>query len=92
MQALISTSSLFSQRPQNDSVPLLTRELSVSTERLKLRLLEEGIGEGVVKDCEEIVLTEFSGVKGQFQLLCEERSYLLDTLRQLEVIILVSLT
>lgn len=89
MQALISTSSLFSQRPQNDSIPLLTRELSVSTERLKLRLLEEGIGEGVVNDCEQIVLSEFSGVKGQFKLLCEERSNLLDTLRQLEVIMLV---
>ncbi|XP_042007229.1 oxysterol-binding protein-related protein 2A-like isoform X2 [Salvia splendens] len=82
--ALNSTRSLFSVRPQADNTPLLTRELSVSTERLKLRLLEEGVGEGVVNDCEQIVLSEFSGVQGQFQLLCEERSNLLDTLRQLE--------
>ncbi|XP_057775606.1 oxysterol-binding protein-related protein 2A isoform X2 [Salvia miltiorrhiza] len=84
IQALNSTRSLFSLRPQSESTPLLTRELSVSTERLKQRLLEEGVGEGVVKDCEQIVLSEFSGVQGQFQLLCEERSNLLDTLRQLE--------
>ncbi|KAK6138659.1 hypothetical protein DH2020_027598 [Rehmannia glutinosa] len=51
---------------------------------LKQRLLEEGIGEGLVKDCEQIMLSEFSGVQGQFQILCEERSNLLDTLRQLE--------
>lgn len=84
MQALISTRSLFSLRPQSDSTPLLTRELSVSTERLKRRLLEEGVGDGLVNDCEQIMLSEFSGVKGQFQLLCEDRSNLLDTLRQLE--------
>ncbi|KAG6405338.1 hypothetical protein SASPL_132927 [Salvia splendens] len=84
IEALNSTRSLFSLRPQADNTPLLTRELSVSTERLKLRLLEEGVSEGVVNDCEQIVLSEFSGVQGQFQLLCEERSNLLDTLRQLE--------
>ncbi|KAL1556280.1 Oxysterol-binding protein-related protein 2A [Salvia divinorum] len=84
IEALNSTRSLFSLKPQADNTPLLTRELSVSTERLKLRLLEEGVGEGVVNDCEQIVLSEFSGVQGQFQLLCEERSNLLDTLRQLE--------
>ncbi|XP_011070102.1 oxysterol-binding protein-related protein 2A isoform X2 [Sesamum indicum] len=84
IQALISTRSLFSLRPQTDNTPLLTRDLSISTERLKQRLLEEGIGEGLVKDCEQIMLSEFSGIKGQFQFLCEERSNLLDTLRQLE--------
>lgn len=84
MQALISTRSLFSLRPQSDNTPLLTRELSLSTERLKQRLLDEGVGDGVVEDCERIMLSEFSGVKGQFQVLCEERSNLLDTLRQLE--------
>ncbi|KAH6792706.1 binding protein 2A [Perilla frutescens var. hirtella] len=84
MQALISTKSLFCLRPQSETTPLLTRELSLSTERLKQRLLEEGVGDGVVEDCEQIMLSEFSGVKGQFQVLCEERSNLLDTLRQLE--------
>ncbi|KAL8503325.1 hypothetical protein ACS0TY_022167 [Phlomoides rotata] len=84
IQALVSTRSLFSLSPQNDNTPLLTRALSVSTDRLKRRLLEEGIGEGVVEDCEQIMLSEFSGVQGQFQLLCDERSNLLDTLRQLE--------
>ncbi|KAK4493502.1 hypothetical protein RD792_005679 [Penstemon davidsonii] len=81
IQALISAGSL---RPQNGSIPHLTRDLSISTERLKKRLIEEGIGEGLVKDCEQIMLSEFSGIQGQFQLLCEDRSNLLDTLRQLE--------
>ncbi|XP_073055760.1 oxysterol-binding protein-related protein 2A-like isoform X2 [Primulina eburnea] len=84
IQALISTRSLFSLRPQNESIPLFTRSLTISTERLKDRLLEEGIDEGVVEDCEQIMLSEFSGVQGQFQALFKERSNLLDTLRQLE--------
>ncbi|XP_073303164.1 oxysterol-binding protein-related protein 2A-like isoform X1 [Primulina huaijiensis] len=84
IQALISTRSLFSLRQQNESIPLLTRSLTISTERLKDRLLEEGIDEGLVEDCEQIMLSEFSGVQGQFQALFKERCNLLDTLRQLE--------
>ncbi|KAF2313064.1 hypothetical protein GH714_009003 [Hevea brasiliensis] len=52
--------------------------------RLKKRLLEEGINENLVKDCEQIMLSEFSEIQGQLKVLCEERSNLLDTLRQLE--------
>ncbi|KAL2238040.1 UNVERIFIED_CONTAM: Oxysterol-binding protein-related protein 2A [Sesamum indicum] len=84
IQALISIRSLFQLRLQIGVTPHLTRNLSISTERLKRRLLEEGIGEGLVKECEQIMLSEFSHVEGQFQVLCEERSNLLVTLRQLE--------
>ncbi|KAJ6308303.1 hypothetical protein OIU76_017976 [Salix suchowensis] len=44
----------------------------------------EGINENLVKDCEQIMLSEFSEIQGQVKVLCEERSNLLDTLRQLE--------
>ncbi|XP_022861850.1 oxysterol-binding protein-related protein 2B-like isoform X2 [Olea europaea var. sylvestris] len=84
IHALISTRSLFSLRPLNDNIPLLTRDISVSTERLKERLLEDGIDERLVKDCEQIMLLEFSEIQGQYKVLFEERSNLLDTLRQLE--------
>lgn len=85
IQALVSTRSLFPSRSLNDSFSLVPKDLSISTERLKRRLLEEGINENLVKDCEQIMLSEFSEIKGQVKLLCEDRSYLLDTLRQLEV-------
>ncbi|XP_051119509.1 oxysterol-binding protein-related protein 2A-like [Andrographis paniculata] len=85
IEALISTRSLFSLRPQTDEEnPLLTRNLSISTDRLKHRLLDEGVDEEVVKDCEQIMLSEFSGIQGQYRALCQERSNLLDTLKQLE--------
>ncbi|XP_068306045.1 oxysterol-binding protein-related protein 2A-like isoform X2 [Pyrus communis] len=84
LQALVSTRSLFPHRSLNDNLSLVPTDLSVSTERLKKRLLEEGTGEGVVQDCEQIMLSEFSQLHGQLKVLCEERSNLLDTLRQFE--------
>ncbi|KAK0587659.1 hypothetical protein LWI29_026518 [Acer saccharum] len=84
IQALVSTRSLFQLRPLNDSLPLTPNDLSVSTERLRKRLVEEGVGENLVKDCEQIMLSEFSELQGQLKVFCEDRSNLLDTLRQLE--------
>ncbi|GAA0174644.1 transfer/carrier protein [Lithospermum erythrorhizon] len=84
IEALTSTRSLFSLKPFNDNLSILPSNVSISTEKLKKRLLEEGIGEGLVKDCERIMLSEFSEVQGQYKVLCEDRCNLLDTLRQLE--------
>ncbi|THG09127.1 hypothetical protein TEA_006366 [Camellia sinensis var. sinensis] len=84
IQALVSSRNLFSLRELNDSLSLAPNDISVSTEKLKKRLLEEGISEVLVKDCEQIMLSEFSEIRGQFDVLCKERSNLLDTLRQLE--------
>lgn len=85
IQALVSTRSLFPIRTLNDNLSIVPNDLSVSTEGLKKRLLEEGVGENLVKDCEKIMLSEFSEIQSQLKVLCEERSNLLDTLRQLEV-------
>ncbi|XP_065857943.1 oxysterol-binding protein-related protein 2A isoform X2 [Euphorbia lathyris] len=84
IHALVSTRSIYPLRPLNDSLPIIPKDFSISTERLKNRLLEDGISESLVKDCEQIMLSEFSEIQGQFKLICEERSNLLDTLRQLE--------
>nr|GMC96859.1 oxysterol-binding protein-related protein 2A-like isoform X1 [Ipomoea batatas]GMD75049.1 oxysterol-binding protein-related protein 2A-like isoform X1 [Ipomoea batatas]GMD79861.1 oxysterol-binding protein-related protein 2A-like isoform X1 [Ipomoea batatas]GMD82508.1 oxysterol-binding protein-related protein 2A-like isoform X1 [Ipomoea batatas] len=70
--------------PANDNISLLPRDISISTEKLKSRLIDEGISEGLIKDCEKIMLSEFSEVQAQLKVLSEERSSLLDTLRQLE--------
>lgn len=85
---MVSTRSLFPlTRTINDNLlsNIVPNDLSVSTERLKKRMLEEGVGENLVKDCEQIMLFEFSEIQAQVKLLCEERSNLFDTLRQLEV-------
>lgn len=84
IEALASARNLFSLRRINDKLPIIPTDISLSTEKLKQRLLEEGTSEVLVKDCEKIMLSEFSEIQGQVRVLCEERSSLLDTLRQLE--------
>lgn len=84
IEALVSSRNLFYLRRLNDDVSLLSNSISISTEKLKKRLLEEGSSEALVKDCEQIMFSEFSDISEQFKALCEQRSNLLDTLRQLE--------
>lgn len=89
IQALASNRGICPLTTLNYSLSPMPRDLSVSTERLKKHLTEEGIGEAVVKECEQIMLSEFLEIQGQVQVLCEERSNLLDTIRQLEVMFLL---
>ncbi|KAH9777319.1 Oxysterol-binding protein-related protein 2A [Citrus sinensis] len=84
IQALVSTRSLYPLRTLNDGLSIVPKDLSISTVRLKKRLVDEGVSENLVKDCEQIMLSEFNEIQGQFKVLCEERSNLLDTIRQLE--------
>ncbi|KAL8216747.1 hypothetical protein R6Q57_023584 [Mikania cordata] len=84
IEALASARSLFSLRRINDKSPIIHSDISLSTESLRQRLLDEGTSEVLIKDCEQIMLSEFSEIQGQVRLLCEERSNLLDALRQLE--------
>ena len=85
IEALASARNLFSLKRLNDKLSVVPADISLCTERLKKRLLEEGTSEVLVKECEQIMLSEFSEIQGQVRVLCEERSSLLDTLRQLEV-------
>ncbi|XP_022156453.1 oxysterol-binding protein-related protein 2A-like isoform X2 [Momordica charantia] len=84
IQALASNRGMCPLTTLNYSLSPMPSDLSVSTERLKKRLIEDGIGETVVNECEQIMLSEFLEIQGQVQVLCEERCNLLDTIRQLE--------
>lgn len=62
-----------------------SEDVVVSTERLRLRLLQEGVGDSVIKDCESIMLSEHSDLQNQLNALQRKHIMLLETLRQLEV-------
>ncbi|KAH0915188.1 hypothetical protein HID58_029634 [Brassica napus] len=86
LQALASTKCIFPLRSLNGDFSFTSpMDLSISTERLKKRLHEEGINDNLVKECEQIMLSEFSEMYEQVKLLHEERTNLFDALRQLEV-------
>ncbi|URE25252.1 oxysterol-binding protein [Musa troglodytarum] len=59
-------------------------EVTVSTDKLRGRLLQEGLSESTVKECESIMLSEISELQNQLKSLQQKHLILLDTLRQLE--------
>ncbi|KAJ7944765.1 Oxysterol-binding protein [Quillaja saponaria] len=84
IQALVSTRCQYPLRQLSDNLSPVPNDLSISTERLKKRLLEDGISDNLIKDCEQIMFSEFLELQGQLKILCVERSNLLDRVRQLE--------
>lgn len=67
----------------NDLAP--SEDFVVSTEKLRSRLIQEGISEPIVKDCESIMLGELAEMQNQLKTIKLKHILLLDTLRRLEV-------
>ncbi|XP_068332922.1 oxysterol-binding protein-related protein 1D-like [Pyrus communis] len=83
IDALLGAKDLFPRVfTSNDLVP--SEDIVVSTEKLRLRLTQEGIGEPVIKECESIMLLEVSELQNQLKGLQSKHVMLLESLRQLE--------
>ncbi|TQE08823.1 hypothetical protein C1H46_005541 [Malus baccata] len=83
-EALLDAKDLFPRVfTSNDLVP--SEDIVVSTEKLRLRLAQEGIGEPVIKDCESIMLLEVSELQNQMKGLQRKHVMLLESLRQIEI-------
>jgi hypothetical protein len=67
----------------NDFSPM--SDVLLSTEKLRVRLLQEGLNETVVKECESIMMTELLELHNQMKSQQQQYSILIDRLRQLEV-------
>jgi hypothetical protein len=46
-----------------------TEEITISTEKLKVKLIEHGLSKEVVIQCENIMLVKFSNVKDKLQVM-----------------------
>ncbi|XP_010495042.1 PREDICTED: oxysterol-binding protein-related protein 1D-like [Camelina sativa] len=82
VEALQVAKDLFPRVPSGDILP--SDDAVVSTDKLREKLLQEGVGEAVVKDCEAIMLSEVSVLQNRLKVLSHKHIILLDTLRQLE--------
>ncbi|XP_058102069.1 oxysterol-binding protein-related protein 1D isoform X1 [Magnolia sinica] len=83
IEALLAAKDLFPRvLTSSDFTP--SEDIIVSTEKLRCRLLQEGLSEAVVKDCESIMLFELSELQNQLNSLQRKHIVLLDSLRQLE--------
>ncbi|KAK8938132.1 Oxysterol-binding protein-related protein 1D [Platanthera guangdongensis] len=83
MEALLSAKDLFPRFPTNNDLAT-SLEITISTEKLRSLLLEEGLNETVIKECESIMLCEALELHNQLRCLQQKHVLLLDALRQLE--------
>ncbi|XP_072970248.1 oxysterol-binding protein-related protein 2A-like isoform X3 [Typha angustifolia] len=72
IEALISARSVHSLRSLSERISLIPNDLSYSTERLRNRMHLEGLSETLIKECEQIMLSEFSDYNKQLKLRFEE--------------------
>ncbi|XP_050276411.1 oxysterol-binding protein-related protein 1D [Quercus robur] len=83
IESLLAAKELFPRvLSSNDFAP--AEDVVVSTEKLRLRLLQEGIGEAAIKDCESVMLLEVSELQNKLKTLHYKHVMLLETLRRLE--------
>jgi oxysterol-binding protein 1 len=94
MEALRATKDMFPRMSSSEMVGPgdTAAAVSVSTERLRQRLQQEGVSEAAIADSEVIVRAEFESLTKQLVLLRQKHALLVDTLRQLEVLARVDRT
>ena len=84
IEALLVTKDLFLRVLSNNNFQP-SEDVVISTDKLRSQLLQKGIGDAAIKDCESTMLLELSKMKNQLKTLQRKHIMLLDTLRQLEV-------
>ncbi|XP_028117659.1 oxysterol-binding protein-related protein 1C-like isoform X2 [Camellia sinensis] len=82
-EALQAVKDMF-PRMSNSELMAPVDNVVVSTEKLRLRLLEEHVREEAIQDSEQIMRNEFAALQNQLMVLKQKYRLLLDTLRQLE--------
>ncbi|KAG0485279.1 hypothetical protein HPP92_009358 [Vanilla planifolia] len=83
MEALQAVKEMF-PRISNSELMAPVESFVLSTEKLRQRLLVEGVSEEAIQDSEQIMRNEFLALQGQLAILKQKQSLLVDTLRQLE--------
>lgn len=84
VEALQAVKDMF-PRMSNSELMAPLDYLTISTDKLRQRLLEEGVTEAAIQDSEQIMRSEFAALQNQLVLLKQKQLLLIDTLRQLEV-------
>ncbi|XVE55393.1 hypothetical protein DITRI_Ditri03aG0155000 [Diplodiscus trichospermus] len=82
-EALQAVKEMF-PRMSNSELMAPMDNAAVSTEKLRQRLMQEGVSESAIQDSEQIMRGEFAALQDQLVLLKQKQWLLIDTLRQLE--------
>ncbi|KAL8171264.1 LOW QUALITY PROTEIN: hypothetical protein V2J09_023068 [Rumex salicifolius] len=85
LEALNTVKGMFPRTSNGGLLDNLPKdELFVSTEKLRARLLQEGVCEAAIQDSEEIMRDEFSPIHRRLLALKRKEALLLDTISRLE--------
>lgn len=84
LEALHAVKGMFPRMSNGDLMAPIDN-IAVSTEKLRQRLLEEGVSEPAIQDSEQIMRNEFASLQNQLILVRQKHWLLIDTLRHLEV-------
>ncbi|XP_070671001.1 oxysterol-binding protein-related protein 1C-like isoform X2 [Malus domestica] len=83
VEALQAVKDMF-PRISNSELMAPVDNVALSTDKVRQRLVEEGVSEAAIQDTEQIMRTEFAALQNQLLLLKQKQWLLIDTLRQLE--------
>lgn len=89
MEALKAVKDMF-PRMSNSELMAPLDDVTVSTEKLRQRLLDEGVREVAIQESEQIMRSEFATLQNQLVALKQKQWLLTDTLRLLEVHVMKS--
>ncbi|KAG9129304.1 hypothetical protein Leryth_015694 [Lithospermum erythrorhizon] len=84
IEALEVARDIFPQLSNSDHLMNELTDVVMSTEKLRQRLLDEGVSDNAVDDCEKIMKSEFFVWRNRLLLLKQQQLLLVDTLRHLE--------
>ncbi|KAL8256345.1 hypothetical protein R6Q59_031412 [Mikania micrantha] len=83
MEALKAVKRMFPRMSNKELMNTMGNEITVSTDKLRSRLLKEGVNEDIIQDAERIMSFEFSETQNQLALLRNKLRLLIDTLGML---------
>ncbi|MCO5568032.1 hypothetical protein L7F22_021728 [Adiantum nelumboides] len=84
LDSLQAAKDMFPKAPFTHGLTLPFEEITISTSKLKERLLQEGLEGHVVADCEQIMMAEFMELQDQLKALQQNHVNLIDRLKLAE--------
>ncbi|KAL5230142.1 hypothetical protein ABZP36_028918 [Zizania latifolia] len=81
IEALILARSFYSLRSLSGRITFVQSDVSVSTDRLRNRMQQEGLNGSLIQECEQIMLSEFSSYRKQLKLCYEDHLSLFGSCR-----------
>eukprot|EP00250_Pteridium_aquilinum_P015978 c22870_g1_i1 orf=540-3050(+) len=84
LDSLQAAKDLFPKIPFAPGLILPFEEITISTSKLRTRLIEEGLSGNVVTECEKIMMSEFLVLQDQLKALQQNHVSLIDRMRLLE--------